>query len=392
MFKASIHTHLRNFIFMAVLFAIALALSASRAQVAHAANQTVTNTDDSGAGSLRQAIADASPGDTITFAPGLNGQTITLTSEPLTIDKDLTISGPGASQLEISGNNARTVFVVLPGVTATIQGVTIRDGNGDAGGGIFNDGATLTVSNSTFSGNSATDTGGGITNGSWVNIKNSIIANSPSGGNCDDSGTFIVAGVNFSDDITCPGFTQVTSAQLNLGALANNGGPTQTIALQSGSVAIDAATDCTDYAGNPVGTDQRGVTRPQGAACDVGAYEARPTYTFSGFFQPVDNPPTFNVVKAGSAIPVKFSLGGYRGLSIFAAGSPSSQQIACDTSSPASDIEVTVTAGGSSLSYDAATDTYTYVWKTNAAWAGTCRQLNVKLNDGTSHLANFRFK
>jgi hypothetical protein len=54
-------------------------------------------------------------------------------------------------------------------------------------------------------------------------------------------------------------------------------------------------------------------------------------------------------------------------------------------------IEETVTAGGSSLSYDAATETYNYVWKTEKSWAGTCRQLTVKLVDGTSHYANFQF-
>jgi hypothetical protein len=115
-------------------------------------------------------------------------------------------------------------------------------------------------------------------------------------------------------------------------------------------------------------------------------------YQFSGFFQPADNLPTLNVVKAGSAIPVKFSLGGDQGLNIFAAGYPVSISINCDTGAPQDVIEVTVTAGNSSLSYSAATDTYTYVWKTDKAWAGMCRQLVVRLNDGTDHVANFKFK
>jgi len=113
---------------------------------------------------------------------------------------------------------------------------------------------------------------------------------------------------------------------------------------------------------------------------------------FYGFFQPVDNLPTLNVVKAGSAIPVKFSLNGDQGLNIFAAGYPSSVLINCDTGAPQDVIEVTVTAGNSSLSYNAATDTYTYTWKTEKAWTGMCRQLVVRLNDGTDHMANFRFK
>lgn len=115
-------------------------------------------------------------------------------------------------------------------------------------------------------------------------------------------------------------------------------------------------------------------------------------YAFSSFLSPVDNLPTLNQVKAGQAIPVKFSLSGNQGLNILASGSPSSQGIACDSSSTVDDIEITVTAGSSSLSYDSSTDTYTYVWKTNKAWANTCRQLIVTLVDGTQHLANFKFK
>ena len=147
-----------------------------------------------------------------------------------------------------------------------------------SGGGIYNQGPiqTLTISSSTFSGNAAT-TGGGIYNDGPAQVKNSIIANSPSGGNCAGPVAIEALGVNFSTDNTCSGFTQVTSQQLNLGPLANNGGPTKTHALLAGSVAIDAATDCTDVLGHPVTTDQRGVLRPQGTACDAGAYELAPT-------------------------------------------------------------------------------------------------------------------
>ena len=104
----------------------------------------------------------------------------------------------------------------------------------------------------------------------------------------------------------------------------------------------------------------------------------------------MDNPDTVNSVKAGSAIPVKFSLAGNQGLNIFAAGSPTSQKITCDTSDPVDAIEETVTAGGSSLSYDSTLDQYNYVWKTDKSWAGTCRQLTVKTADGTPHVAIFK--
>jgi hypothetical protein len=116
------------------------------------------------------------------------------------------------------------------------------------------------------------------------------------------------------------------------------------------------------------------------------------TYNFSGFFQPVDNFPTLNVVKAGSGVPVKFSLGGDQGLNILAAGYPKVQQIACDSGTPGDDIEEIVTSGNSGLQYDPTTGIYTYVWKTQKTWAGTCRQLIVRLADGTDHMANFKFK
>jgi len=115
------------------------------------------------------------------------------------------------------------------------------------------------------------------------------------------------------------------------------------------------------------------------------------SYLFNGFFQPVDNPPNLNVLKAGQGVPVKFSLSGDKGLNIFAPGYPLSTRITCDTSESQDAIEQTVSSGSSSLAYDPTTDTYSYVWKTDKGWAGTCRQLVVKLVDGTFHYADFKF-
>jgi hypothetical protein len=79
-------------------------------------------------------------------------------------------------------------------------------------------------------------------------------------------------------------------------------------------------------------------------------------------------------------------------LAVFASGYPVSGAVACDSGAPTSEIEQTVTASGSSLSYDTITQTYTYVWKTDKAWAGTCRQLVVGFADGSQHRASFQFK
>jgi parallel beta-helix repeat protein len=186
---------------------------------------TVTTNLDSGAGSLRAEIAAANPGDTINFAPSLNGQTITLTSGDLAINKSLTIQGPGAGQLAINGGNTSNfifqsntfrVFEVDGATTnVTLSGLTITQGyaqsgtepyygggipnhgtltvdscilsnnRGGYGGGIDNEyGATLTVSGCTLSNNRADNFGGGIYNigGTLTVINTTLSGNSVNDG------------------------------------------------------------------------------------------------------------------------------------------------------------------------------------------------------------------
>jgi hypothetical protein len=114
-------------------------------------------------------------------------------------------------------------------------------------------------------------------------------------------------------------------------------------------------------------------------------------FAFAGFSAPVGNPPTLNTPKAGAAAPVKFGLGGDKGLAIIATGYPQSQPIACDSREPVGSVEGTATAGSSSLAYDAATGQYSYVWKTQKSWAGSCRVFTLTLVDGTVHEAYFNF-
>lgn len=152
----------------------------------------------------------------------------------------------------------------LSGNTASIQG-----------GGMFNNNSTLTVTNSTLSGNGAVGGGGGIfknANGT-LNYLNTIIANSTSGGDCINLGTLNTNTNNLVEDGSC---SSAFSGDPALNALANNGGPTQTMSLQTGSTAIDAGNAATCAAAPVSGKDQRGVTRPQGAGCDIGAYETGP--------------------------------------------------------------------------------------------------------------------
>jgi hypothetical protein len=119
---------------------------------------TVLNNLDKGAGSLRDAILNAKSGDTIVFAPSLDGQTITLTSDQLTINKSLDIEGPGASLLAVSGNDTNRVFNINEGLTVTIAGLTITHGRtvgNNGGAGIQNVGSTLTLANDVLSDNVA---------------------------------------------------------------------------------------------------------------------------------------------------------------------------------------------------------------------------------------------
>jgi hypothetical protein len=114
-------------------------------------------------------------------------------------------------------------------------------------------------------------------------------------------------------------------------------------------------------------------------------------WQWTGFLPPIGNPPTLNVAKAGNAIPIKFSLGGNRGLNFFTSGSPSSQQVACDSTAPVDLIGSTVTAGQSSLAYDSKSNTYTYTWKTDTSWANTCRELTLMFANGDTRKAEFKF-
>jgi hypothetical protein len=358
-----------------------LALALAGAAPSFATTWTVTDTNDSPTdqNSLRYAIANAASGDTIQFKLP-NPSTIRLTNGVLTISNNLTIKGPGATQLAIDGNQASGVFYINSGVTVTISGLTVQNGlTGGAGAGIYNVGVltlanstvsnnmstsdgigggiynqgTLTLTDSTVSGNSTASgsgggiynvgmltltnstvadnsagySGGGIYNGSnnsgtltvanstiagnsapsgqgggiendtgLLTIKSTLLANNGAGGNCVNlGGSSTSLGYNLSDDTTCTSqfFTQSTDinntpAQLDPKGLQNNGGPTQTVALEATSPAVDhipvsPVNDCTDTDGNPVTTDQRGISRPQGKGCDIGAYELVQTVPFSSF-------------------------------------------------------------------------------------------------------------
>jgi hypothetical protein len=187
-------------------------------QSTRATTITVTNTNDSGAGSLRQALADANNGDTINFSV-TTPATITLTSGVLVVNRNVTISGPTAGHVSVNGNAASSVFFIASGTVVTISNLTITNGNGSvsnqdnglSGGGIYNYHATLTINDSTVANCVASDRGGGIYNDhATLTINNSTISNNSAtgytySGYYDGGGIFNESGAVMIDNSTISG-------------------------------------------------------------------------------------------------------------------------------------------------------------------------------------------
>ncbi|MBD9390785.1 IPTL-CTERM sorting domain-containing protein [Acidovorax sp. ACV01] len=181
----------------------------------HAATLTVLNTSDAGAGSLRDRISAAAPGDTIVFGPGVAG-TIPLAST-LSVAQNLTIRGPGAGSLTINGQNTVRVFSVTGGAL-TLSAVTISNGftTGLGGGLDVLATATLTLSNSVLSNNAAANGGAiSIANGGTLTVTNSTFAN--------NSTTSVGGGglINFGNSTVIGNTFVGNNAPINGGAINN---------------------------------------------------------------------------------------------------------------------------------------------------------------------------
>jgi DNA-binding beta-propeller fold protein YncE len=266
-----------------------------------------------------------------------------------------------------------TTAVNLDGSASTAGSGTINSYSWAEGATSLGTGATLTVNLPTGTHTitlTVTDTGGGS----------------------DTDDVVITVQDTLAPNISCPADV-VVNLPMNSNATSMTVNYPAVTATDSCSSSVTVNSTPASGSMFPVGTTTVNATADDGAGhTSTCSFKVTVQYNFAGFFQPVDNLPILNVVQAGRAIPVKFSLSGNKGLGIFAPGSPSSGPIPCNSSDPAVDLEETVTAGSSSLTYNPTTDTYNYVWKTEPGWAGTCRQLVVQLNDGSIHRANFKFK
>lgn len=249
-------------------------------------NSTIINntgTSDSGGignsatGTMEITGSTISGNTSETFGGIGNGGMMTITDSIVRFNS-ATIVGGGISNggpmtiesSTISNNSAEVAGGIVNGLqgTMTVTNSTISGNIAVNSGGALNIGA-MTLINSTVSNNSAEE-GGGLNNAATLTMKNTIVANN-NVGNCTGNGEFISEGDNLEDANTC-GFTAASdlpNVDPQLGPLADNGGPTETHALLPGSPAIDAVIDGCP----PPDTDQRGVSRPQGVACDIGALE-----------------------------------------------------------------------------------------------------------------------
>jgi len=198
------------------------------------------------------------------------------------------------------------------------------------------------------------------------------------------------------DSDTTPPGTPVTTD-----VLANDtftGNPTVSAVTQgaNGIVAVNPDNTVT-YTPNDgfVGNDSYDYTVTSGGVTETAAVSISVRYNWDGLFSPPIENGVVNLIKAGRSVPIKFSLDGDQGLDIFAAGYPVSFSYTCDDGAgwvnEIAEEDIIETAGKSGLSYDPAADEYSYIWKTNKKW-DECRQLQIKLRDGTNHMVLFELK
>lgn len=207
----------------------------------------VSNTNDDGCGSLRKAVELANPSDVVRFEPAINGNTITLTSGQILINKNLTIQGNGFIYTKIDGNTSSRIFSVGQGNTVNITGVGMENGSAVTGGAIFSKGTT-TVTNSYLSNNTATHGGAVYADKGELHLNNSIIVTN----DADTGGAVVV----------------LSPCTLNTSNTAYN----ENTSLAGGAMRLGAGTTSTlsncqirgNYADNGAGIYQEGLISMQG--------------------------------------------------------------------------------------------------------------------------------
>ncbi|MFZ5922351.1 MAG: choice-of-anchor Q domain-containing protein [Chloroflexota bacterium] len=191
--------------FLSTLTLIVLLFAGLPVRSAAAATLIVTNTNDSGPGSLRQTIVSVAPGDTITFDPSLSGQTILLNSVLIIYVSILTIDASDLdAPIQLSGGDTTGILLVNAGQTITLDALEFVHGNFTGSGGAITNSGTLTIINSTFSNNTAVGNAGSIANDGTLTITDSTFSkNTASQGGAIYNyagGSLIVSGSTFENN------------------------------------------------------------------------------------------------------------------------------------------------------------------------------------------------
>lgn len=352
----------------------------------------------------------------------------------LTLERS-TVSGNSA--IEVAGgigsvtepeNNAQHTTILNSTISGNLVPFSV-DGTSMFGGGIVNVLGVTRILLSTVTGNHAGAVGGGVYAGAWQGetsttvVKGSLIWGNTSGTDtADDLATgstlanalvslghnLVGAAGDFSDAFDA---TDQSVPDAMIGPLLPNApGVTATHALMAGSPALDAGS-CTDHDDAVVTIDQRGVARPQGSACDVGAFELEATAPFhaTGFYAPIGEsssvfvpdgtapspgPDTvWNLATGGSTIPLKFNLYEYDGGPEITSTADivfDATTFACPSGGEGDDPVDFTTTGSTSLRYDATEGLFIQNWKTRKAGRDTCYRVSVSFADDSALFAFIR--
>ena len=297
---------------------------------------------------------------TWTYQVKANGGAYSDPSAPVVVDK----TAPTAPTVTVNGATPTGIWYKDSAAVA-FNGSTdpaLADTSAGSGVASYQGAQTFTTSGTPSYSGTATDAVGNVSAATTGSVKVDATAPSVAFASCPTSvilGTAQSLGWTASDGQS--GLSSAASGSVTL--------PTSTVGPKT------VTTTATDAVGHATT-----------ASCTVNVI-----YAFRGFLAPVDNLPIVNTAKAGSAVPLKFSLSGNQGLGILAAGSPTVTRYTCAAGAPSGDLGVLATFSNSGLQYDATSDTYNYVWKTSSTMVG-CYQVDVKLIDGTSHVANFQLQ
>ena len=335
----------------------------------------------------RAVIArDLNNNGTIDLATGIDSSNIAVLINTCSPNSAPTISAGSVTRQQDSGSSAsiatvgddlddpaNLVVTVNGGASATVNGVTVSNLAVDGAGNMNADvSASCGAADATFT-LTVTDSGGlSATAVLSVDVTNEMTPPLINKGNP-------LTDVTVYLPLNSPDMSMVVNFDLPEASDNCSASPTVTASPESGS------------------TFEVGETTVTVTATDELNNAATATFRVNVLFNfvmspPIDPFPAVNAANAGGAIPVKFSLSGFKGMNVLAVGYPSSSPVACGDTEPSTTIEETQTAGNTLLTYDADSDQYLYVWKTSKDWKRTCRILILRLSDGSEHYASFMFR